>query len=316
MKRLQCFILALAVFWIGQATVLWAYTISINQYVEHPSLNEAVRGFKEQLAELGLEVTFLEHNAQGSLSTVLQIVDRIMDENPDLILAVSTPSAQSTVHKIKDIPVLFTAVTDPVAAGLVDSLEKPGANVTGTSDLNPVDEQLALIREIQPGAKTLGIIYNPGEANSVVQVELAKSAAAKHGFTIIEAAAPETSEIHQAAQSLVGRVDAIYLPTDNTVISGLDAIINIALDQHIPIYPSEESSVHRGGVASLSINYYNLGRQTGRMAAKILKEQASPADIPVEFIRQLNLVVNTGFATDIFLSVTPSIVERAQVVIK
>jgi putative ABC transport system substrate-binding protein len=316
MKRLKCGLIFLAAFWALEATLALAYTVSVNQFLGHPSLDEAVRGFKEQLAEIGLEVTYLDHNAQGSQPVGLEIISRIKEEAPDLILAVSAPSAQSTVGQIKDIPILFTAVADPVASGLVQSIEKPGANVTGTSNLYPVDLLLALISDIQPGAKNIGVIYNSEEANSVVQVNLAKKLCSKYNFTLIEAVVQDSAGLFQAVQSLVGRVDAIYLPTDNTVISGVETIINVALDQHIPIYPSETNSVHKGGVASLAIDYYQLGRQTGRMAAKILKDETAPAELPVEYPKQLNLVVNTAFATDIFLSVPAAIVERAKVVIK
>ncbi|MDR2421882.1 MAG: ABC transporter substrate-binding protein, partial [Deltaproteobacteria bacterium] len=185
--------LALAAVWASQVGLAWAYTISINQYVEHPSLNDSVLGFKEALAELGIEAVYLEHNAQKSIATVLQIVNLMKDERPDLILAVSTPSAQSTVQGIKDIPVLFTCVTDPVNAGLVASMEKPGGNVSGTTDMNPVADQVALIREIQPEAKNLGVIYNPGEPNSVVQVSLLKKVAEKQGFIVVEGVAPDTA---------------------------------------------------------------------------------------------------------------------------
>jgi putative ABC transport system substrate-binding protein len=250
------------------------------------------------------------------LATVLQIVGLIQDEKPDLILAVATPAAQTVVQKIQDIPILFTCVTDPVSAGLVASMERPGGNVTGTTDMNPVAEQVALIREIQPGAKNLGVIYNPGEANSVVQVDILKTAAKKHGFVLIEAVAPNSAAVLQAAQSLVDRVDAIYLPTDNTVISSMEAIVTVALDQHVPLYPADDNSVRKGGVASLSINYYELGRLTGRMAARLLREAATPAETPVEALKNLSLVVNTHFASSVFLSVSPSIVERAHVVIK
>ncbi|MDR2349853.1 MAG: ABC transporter substrate-binding protein, partial [Deltaproteobacteria bacterium] len=157
------------------------FAISINQYVEHPSLNASIRGFKDQLRESGVKVEYREHNAQANMPTVTQIVNAIMDEKPDLILAVATPSAQITAQKVKDIPILFTAVTDPVTAGLVKSLAEPGGNITGTTDMNPVVAQLLLIKEVQPDLKKLGIIYNAGEQNSVVQVELAKEVVGSMG---------------------------------------------------------------------------------------------------------------------------------------
>ncbi|MDR1577624.1 MAG: ABC transporter substrate-binding protein [Deltaproteobacteria bacterium] len=316
MRQLAFGLLALVFGWVSFFGVAGAYTVSINQFVDLPALNDAVLGFKERLAELGLEVTYIEHNAKGSTDAIPRIVDQILDENPDLVLAVSTPSAQGSVLGIKRIPIVFTCVTDPVSAKLVASLEKPGGNATGTTDMNQVSEQLALIKEIQPGAQNLGVIYNPGESNSLAQVGLAKDVAPKLGFNIIEALVNNGDEARQAAQSLVDRVDAIYLPNDNVVIPNIENIVKVALEHHIPLYPAEDSAARKGGVATLSINYYQLGRLTGQLAAKILREKASPDELPVESSQKLILLVNTRFASDVFLSVSPSIVERAQVVIK
>ncbi|MDR1607547.1 MAG: ABC transporter substrate-binding protein [Deltaproteobacteria bacterium] len=316
MRLLAIGLLAFMVTLTLVCNVAWAYKISINQFADVPALNDAVQGFKERLAELGMEVTYVERNAKGSLEDLDRIVDQITEENPDLILAVGTASAQRSVNLIKHIPIVFTCVTDPVSAKLVASMDSPGGNATGTTDMSPVASQLALIKEIQPGAKNIGVIYNPGEPNSVFQVELAKGEALKLGFKILEAMATKASEVAVAVQSLVDRVDAIYLPTDNVVNSNIDPIIALALEHHIPFYPAEDSAIRKGGVATLSINYYQLGRLTGQQAVKILKEKLSPAEIPVESLKNLSLVVNTRFSSDVFLSVTPSIVDRAQVVYK
>ncbi|MDR1167256.1 MAG: ABC transporter substrate-binding protein [Deltaproteobacteria bacterium] len=288
-----------------------AYTVSINQLVEHPSLDEAVRGFKEQLAALGVEVTYNDHNAQGNQAAITQIVNQIIDEKPDLVLAVATPSAQQTAQKIRDIPILFTAVTDPVSAGLVASMEAPGGNVTGTTDMNPIDAQLALIQEVLPQAKNIGIIYNAGEINSTVQVDLAKAAGAKLGFAFVDGVTANTAGVLQAAQSLVGKVDAIYLPTDNTVISSLESVLKVAIDHKIPVFPSEDDSVRKGGLATVSLSYYELGRQTGRMAAKILQEGATPASMPVESQETHKLIINAGFAKLIGFTIPPEVQARA-----
>ncbi|MDR1313216.1 MAG: ABC transporter substrate-binding protein [Deltaproteobacteria bacterium] len=311
MKTFLSLIVASCVSAFGLASGAQAYTVSINQFVEHPSLNESVRGFKEQLAELGLEVTYNEHNAQADMPTVTQIVNQIVDEKPDLILAVATPSAQITAQRVKDTPILFTAVTDPVDAKLVASLSAPGGNVTGTTDLNPVSAQLALIKEIQPAAKNIGIIYNAGESNSVVQVELARRAAAANGLTLVEAVTADTAGVMVAAQSLIGKVDAIYLPTDNTVISSIEAVIKVSLDHKIPIYPAEDDSVRKGGAAVLSISYYQLGRQTGRMAARILKDGVKPSELAVEEQTDFMLIVNTAYAAKVDLAIPAPVVSRA-----
>ncbi|MDR2352957.1 MAG: ABC transporter substrate-binding protein [Deltaproteobacteria bacterium] len=291
------------------------FTISINQFVEHPSLDETVRGFKEQLADSGLHVTYNEHNAQASVPNITQIVNQIIDEKPDLVLAVATPSAQITFQNIKNIPILFTAVTDPVAAGLVPSLDKPNANITGTTDMNPVAAQLALILEVQPTVKRVGIIYNAGEVNSTVQVELAKQACQKLGITLEEATAANTAMVTQAAQSLVGKIDAFYLPTDNTVISSFDSIVKVAIENKIPIYPAEDDSVRKGGLAVISLSYYELGRQTGRMAVKILRDGANVSSLPVEAQENHRLIVNTSFAASINFTIPESVLSRAQEII-
>ncbi|MDR3155268.1 MAG: ABC transporter substrate-binding protein [Deltaproteobacteria bacterium] len=316
MKTFLCLTLAACVSAFGLAAGASAYTISINQFVEHKALDEAVRGFKEQLAELGLEVAYNDHVAQADMPTVLQIANQINDEKPDLVLAVATPSAQVTAQRVKDIPILFTAVTDPVDAKLVASTAKPGGNVTGTTDINPVAAQLALIREVQPGAKRIGVVYNAGESNSVVQVQLARKSAADLGLEFVEAVTPDTAGVMAAAQSLVGKVDAIYLPTDNTVIASVESVLKVSLDAKIPVYPSDDGTASQAGPAILSISYYQLGRQTGRMAARILTEGAKPADIPVEEQTEFTLIVNPGYAEKFGIQIPEAVLSRAQVTVQ
>ncbi|MDR2461279.1 MAG: ABC transporter substrate-binding protein [Deltaproteobacteria bacterium] len=316
MTKVKSLFLACFAFFLGLSISAQAYTISINQYVEHPSLNAAVEGFKDQLKANNIEVTYHEHNAQAKNSTVTQIVNLMIDEKPDLILAVATPSAQQTAQKIKDIPILFTAVTDPVNAGLVPSLAAPDANITGTTDMNPVALQLALIKEIQPTAKNIGFIYNAGEANSVVQRDMARDAAVNLGFNLVEATADSTANVNSAAQSLIGRVDAIYLPTDNTVIASLEPIIKVSLEHKIPIYPAEDDSIRKAGLATYSISYYGLGQQTGRMATKILVDNISPRDIPVEDQTDHKLIVNLGYAQQVGIDIPQSVLDKAQEILQ
>jgi putative ABC transport system substrate-binding protein len=311
MKTFICSLLASCAAALGLASAAPAYTISINQYVEHPSLNEAVRGFKEQLTALGLEVTFKEHLAQADMPTVTQIVNQIIDEKPDLVLAVATPSAQITANRIKDVPVLFTAVTDPVSAKLVASAASPGGNVTGTTDINPVAAQLALIKEIQPSVKKIGAIYNSGESNSVVQIQLAREAASLLEVELVESVTADTAGVMQAANNLIGKVDAVYLPTDNAVIASYEAVLKVCLDNKIPLYPAEDDSVRKGGVAVLSISYYQLGRQTGRMSARILKDGVKPADIPVESQTDFQLIVDPSFAAKVGIEIPKAVLDRA-----
>jgi putative ABC transport system substrate-binding protein len=293
-----------------------AYNVSVHLLVEHPSLNASVQGFKNALAESGLEVVFAEHNAQNNVATSQQIVTQIIGEKPDLILTVGTMTSQQTVNKIKDIPILFTAVTDPVTAQLVDSMAKPGGNMTGTTDMSPLAEQLDLIKDIQPDVKNVGIIYNPGEDNSRVQVDIIKKAAEGLGLNIVEAVAPNNASVYSAAQSLVGKVEAIFLPTDNTVISSFESVIKVATERKIPLYCAESDSVRKAGTAALSLSYYELGRQTGRMAVKILKGEAKPADLPVETQERFDLLVNQAFNAEIGLEVPAAVLERAKEILK
>ncbi|MDR1040793.1 MAG: ABC transporter substrate-binding protein [Deltaproteobacteria bacterium] len=287
------------------------FSVSINQFAEHPALDEIVRGFREQLEELGIEVYFSEHNAKADIAAIGPIVDLIIGEKPDLVLAVATPSAQETAKRVKDVPVLFAGVTDPLDAGIVASLSKPGANVTGTMDLNPVAAQLELIKEIQPSAGKIGIVYNPNESNSVVQMNLARKAAAASGLSLVEAMATDAEGVAAAARSLAGKADAIFLPADSTVVSAMDAVVGVSLDRKIPLYPANDDSLRKGGVACLSISNYQLGRLTGRMAGKILVDGAEPGLLPVEEQTELSLTVNTAFADRIGLEIPASVLSRA-----
>jgi putative ABC transport system substrate-binding protein len=293
-----------------------AYNVSVHLMVEHPSLNASVQGFKDALTESGLEIVFKEHNAQNNVATAQQIVTQIIGEKPDLILTVGTMASQQTVNKIKDIPILFTAVTDPVSAQLVNSMDKPGGNMSGTTDMTPLADQLALIKDIQPGAKNIGVIYNSGEDNSRVQVDLIKKGAAGLGLNIIEAIASNNANVYSAAQSLVGKVDAIFLPTDNTVISSYESVIKVSTEMKIPLYCAEADSVRKAGTAALSLSYYELGRQTGAMAAKVLKGEAKTAELAVETQERFNLLVNQAFNAQIGLEVPAAVLERAQEVLK
>ena len=244
-------------------------SIGIAQIVSHPSLDAARDGFKAALADAGYDVEYDEQNAQGDQSIAASIAGKFASENLDMILAIATPTAISVAQAVTDIPVLFTAVTDPVDAGLVESLESPGGNVTGTSDAVPVSDLLELVTRLSPDAKTVGIVYNPGESNAVTQVGWAQDAAADLGLEIVLATADTSNAVQQAAESL--DVDAFFVITDNTVVSALETLIQVAETKGIPVIASEGDSVARGAIATIGISYYDLGYQTGEMAVKILK---------------------------------------------
>jgi len=293
--------------------------IGISQLVEHPALDSAREGFIEALKEAGYEdgknIKIDFQNAQNDITNAQTIARKFVDEKVDMILAIATPAAQAAANVTKDIPILITAVTDPVSAGLAESLEKPGGNVTGTTDMNPVAEQIKLIKDLVPNAKKVGILYNAGEINSKVQVDIAKQAAAEYGLTIIEATVSNSNEVSQATQSLMGRVDAIYVPTDNTIVSSIGAVIKVANDHKIPVIGSERGQVEAGAIATKGIDYKELGKQTGRIAVEIIKGK-KPQDIPIEGAKVVTLIINQKAAETIGLTIPKDILDNADEVIK
>ncbi len=290
--------------------------IGITQIVSHPSLNASVEGFKEALADAGYDATYDEQNAQGDVQTAATIAGNFATADLDLVLAVATPTAQAAAQAITDKPVLFTAVTDPVGAGLVKSLKDPGGNVTGTTDAPPVEDgdnpatkQMSLIKQIVPDAKTVGIVYSSGEANSLTQVKWAKEAAKSMDLEIKEATVTTSAEVQQAAESL--SVDAYYVITDNTVVSALDSLLTVAESKKVPTIAAEGNSVADGCVGSWGISYHDLGYQTGEMAAKVLAGEADPASTPVEDAKNLELYLNLAAAKKQGVTIPQSVIDEA-----
>jgi len=296
-----------------------AKTVAVTQIVEHPALDAVYQGVRDQLAEEGYRegenLTLLHESAQGNTAIASQIARKFVGENPDVIVAIATPSAQTAAAATKKIPVVFSAVTDPVGAKLVQSLEAPGANITGVSDMLPVDKHLDLLQRIMPDAKRIGTVYNPGEANAVSLVNLLEERLAARGLTLVKAAATKTSEVLGAARSLVGNVDAIYLTTDNTVISAAEAVISVGERSRIPVFAADTATVERGAVAALGFNYYEHGRQTGRMVLRILNG-AEPASIPVETMDTLDLFVNPGAAERMGITLSDDLIREAKKVVR
>ncbi|MBN2223886.1 MAG: ABC transporter substrate-binding protein [Deltaproteobacteria bacterium] len=293
--------------------------IGITQIVEHPSLDDIRKGFIDYLSENGykegVNVTYDINIAQGDMAAAALIADKLVGMNPDLILSITTPSSQPLVNATDTVPILFAAVTDPVGAGLVSSLEGGGKNVTGTSDLTPVGRHFDLIREIAPGAKKIGIIYNAGEANSVSYINWAKKEADRLGMELIEATVTSSGDVLGAAESLVGKVDVIHIPTDNTVTSAFESVTKVCEDNRIPLFASSVLSVQRGALAAVAIDPYRLGRQTGEMAIEILKGK-NPGDMPVEYLKKFLLYVSLPAAKKYGVTIPEEVIKRADVVIK
>lgn len=290
-----------------------SYKIGISQLVQHPALDSATEGFQQALKDAGLDVSFDVQNANGEQSTAVTIAQSFASQDLDLVLAVATPAAQAAAQAITDVPVLFTAVTDPVSAELVDSNEEPGANMTGTSDAAPIGDQLDLLKELVPGAKKVGIVYASGEVNSQVQVDAAVEAAPERGLEIVSKSITSSNDIQQATEAL-GDVDAIYVPTDNMVVSSLSSLIMVAEAKQIPVIGAESGTVEGGAVATLGIDYFKLGYQTGEMAVKILKDGADPATMPVEFSKEFSYVVNPAAAERMGVTIPAAILDTAEVV--
>ncbi|MBI1619888.1 ABC transporter substrate-binding protein [Aquamicrobium zhengzhouense] len=294
-------------------------TVAVTAIVEHPSLDAVRDGVKDALAEAGYKegegLKFVYQSAQGNPATAAQIARQFVGDEPNVIVPISTPSAQAVVSATRDIPVVFTAVTDPLGAQLVKDMEKPGGNVTGLSDMSPVAAHVDLIKEIMPDVKTIGYLYNSGEANSVSLLEILKEAAEAAGITVVESAATKTAEVQGATRALIGRADAIYVPTDNTIISALESAISVAEEAGMPLFTADTDSVNRGSVAALGFNYYDVGKQTGEVVVRILKGE-NPGDISVNVAEGTDLVVNKQRAAKVGIELPESVLSRATKIIE
>ncbi|GAB7308098.1 ABC transporter substrate-binding protein [Enterococcus gallinarum] len=276
-------------------------TIGILQLVEHGSLDAAYEGFKEGLAEGGYKegenLTLEYQNAQNSQDNLKSMSEKLVKNSPDLLLGIATPAAVSLANETTDIPIVVTAVTDLVEAKLADTNEAPGRNITGTSDMVPIDKQIQLLLSIVPDAKTIGIMYNAGEANSKIQADLAEKALKDAGVDVKVLTANTTNDVQQVTTSLAKDVDGIYVPTDNTFASAAAVVGEVAKETKTPIVAGSVEQVEDGALATFGIDYKSLGKQTGELAAKILDGDEKPATTPVETANKLELVVNQEMAT-------------------
>lgn len=291
-----------------------SFTIGIVQYAVHDALDDARKGFIEALEEEGFvdgeNINIMTKNAQGEVATATTIAEGFVADGVDLILAIATPAAQAAGNATGDIPILITAVTDPVDAGLADSLENPGGNVTGTHDMNPIKEQLELLREIFPDVGSVGVIFDAGEDNSRIQVEILEEEARKAGLAVEKATASNTGEVSEAAGSLVGKVDAFYIPTDNTVVDAIGSVIKVSEEHLIPVISGEGSCVGKGALATIGIDYHKLGYQTGKMAAKILRGEADPATMAIEGQSEYSIIVNKTAAEKLSVTLPGTLLEQ------
>ncbi|MDX1554148.1 MAG: ABC transporter substrate-binding protein [Marinobacter sp.] len=292
--------------------------VAITQIVEHPALDAVYQGVRDELEEKGYKdgenLRIMHESAQGNSAIASQIARKFVGEGPDVIVAIATPSAQTMAAAARKTPVVFSAVTDPVGAKLVKSLKAPGANITGVTDMLPIESHLDMLERAVPDAKRIGTVYNPGEANSVALIEMIEERMEARGIKLVKAAATKTSEVLGAARSLVGKADAIYLTTDNTVISAVEAVISVGERASIPVFAADTATVNRGAVAALGFDYYDHGRQTGAMVARIL-EGANPGDMDVESVDTLNLFVNPAAAERMGITLSDDLISDAKEVV-
>ena len=308
------------------------YRIGLTQSATHPAADAGRLGFIDALADRGFveaggscpvgftrkTVVFDYQNPEGDATTEQTIAQKFVSDKVDLIFSFGTRISQQCVNAAEgtDIPVVFCAVTDPVAAGLVTSLTShPNENVTGTTDLIEVGSNVDLILAIVPDATRIGTIYNSGEVNSVVLVDELKRVCQERGLQVVERTVSSSADVQTAAQSLVGQVDVIWVGTDNTVVSGLEALIKVCEDNVIPFFPSDAPSVERGGIAALGFDYYDIGYQTGEMAVRILNGQKA-SDLPVEMGKIFDYAVNLVAAERYGVTIPQSIIDQASLVIR
>lgn len=313
-KVIATAVLAGAALLSSQSIMAKTAKVAVSQIVEHPALDATRQGLLDGLKAKGYEegknLEFDYKTAQGNPAIAVQIARQFVGENPDVLVGIATPTAQALVSATKTIPIVFTAVTDPVGAKLVKQLEQPGKNVTGLSDLSPIEQHVELIKEILPNVKSIGVVYNPGEANAVSLMELLKLSAAKHGIKLVEATALKSADVRSATQAIAEKSDVIYALIDNTVASAIEGMIVAANQAKTPVFGAATSYVERGAIASLGFDYYQIGVQTADYVAAIL-EGKDPGTLDVQVAKGSDLVINKTAADKLGISIPDAVLARA-----
>ena len=312
MKKITKFTLAIAALALaGTATFAKpkkqkVIKIGAIQLVEHPALDASYKGFVDGLKAAGYEdgknIKLMYENAQGEQSNCVTIADKFISQRCDIIFAIATPAAQAVANKTETTPILVTAVTDPKTAGLVESNEKPGTNVTGTSDLTPCAAQIQLLKKLLPNTKKVAMLYCSSEENSRFQINLAKAECDRQGLTYVDATVSNTNEVQQGVQSLVGKVEAIYTPTDNMIASTMATVSLVTTPAKIPVITGEDGMVQGGGLATYGINYYELGKQTAKMAVEVINGK-KPRDMPIQYLDKCDFTYNKETAAALGITI-------------
>jgi putative tryptophan/tyrosine transport system substrate-binding protein len=315
MKRIQFFCCVLLVLLVS-TNVAFAntYKVAVSQIVEHPALDATRQGILDGLKAKGYEegenLEFIYQTAQGNPAIAVQIAKQFVGEKPDVLVGIATPSAQALAAATRTIPVVFSAVTDPLGAKLIKNLEHPGANVTGLSDLTPVAQHVDLMQELIPNLTAIGVVYNPGEANGVAIVELLKKAAKAKNIQVVEGSALKSADVQSAARIIASKVQVIYAPTDNTVASAIDALVGVANQAKIPVVGGSTTYMENGAVASLGFDYYQVGVQTADYVDAVLKGM-NPGDMAVKFAKGSDLFLNIKVAEKLGISMSDEMLKRA-----
>ena len=294
------------------------YKVGVVQLVEHNALDAANKGFIDGLKERGFEegknLVVDQQNAQADQSNLQNIAQRFVNDKDDLIFAIATPAAQTVANITKDIPIVASAITDYEGAKLVKSNNEPGGNLTGTSDMNPIKEQIDLLLKLVPNAKTVGCIYTSSEANSEIQFKAMKEYAESKGLKVESATISNVNDIQQAAQSLAGKVDVFWEPTDNVIASAIPTLVSVTDPAKKAVICGEPNMVKNGGLATYGIDYYELGKQSGYMAADILEGKSKPANMPIQFAKVLKAVFNKSDAAKLGITLSDDLTKDADVV--
>lgn len=282
------------------------YQIGVLQLTQHAALDAANEGFIAALDASGIKYEVDQQNASGDSSTCVTVADKFVNDKKDLIYTIATPAAQAVAGATSDIPIVGSAITDYVEAGLINSNDAPGGNITGSSDMNPIDAQLELLMQLVPDAKTIGVFYSADEDNSILQANLFTTAAEAKGLTVEKFTISSSNEIQTVVQSMEGKVDACWIPTDNKLAAGMATVAMIANEIKLPVIPGESNMVVEGGLATYGLDYYQLGYLAGEMAVEILKNGKKPADMPIQFLPadKCELTVNEETAKAIGIDVS------------
>ncbi len=314
--KLLCVAVMVVALMVPGAAMAKTFKIGVSVIVSHPALDADQKGFEQALKDNGIKAKYDYQNAQGDMSNAQAIARKFKGDNLDLVHCIATPTSQAMVKVITRTPVVYSSVTDPVDAGLVKTMGPAGGNVTGVSDAWPYDRQVKLHHDMVPSAKKWGTIYNAGDANSVKSITWAKAAMKKYGLEYIEITVSTSAEVHMAAQSLANRVDAVFIISDNTVVSAFESLVKVCNDKNIPLFGGGVESVPRGSIAALGFDYFQVGYTAGLKAVDILKGGKKPGDIPSSLTKRLKLVVNLKAAKAQGLKLDPKYVKMADEVVK